>query len=99
MRRSISPVNTTNTPAIIATATAIASGEKRGWMIQNLGTNPLFINMGGTASTTVFHVVVKGGTGNEDGLGGSYAQSDGAVFQGTVTITGTSPRYTTLIMY
>ena len=100
MRRSISPVNTANTPSILTSAgTAVAAGEKRGWMIQNLGTNPLFINMGGTASTTVFHAVIKGGTANDDGLGGSYSQTQGAVFQQAVTVAGTTPRFTVTILY
>jgi hypothetical protein len=50
--------------------------------------------MGSGASTTVFHVVLKGGTGNDDGLGGSFSQFDGTVYTGIVTIAGTSPRYT-----
>lgn len=83
----------TNTPAIASAATALAAGERRGWMIQNSGTNPLFVLMGSGASTTVFHMVLKGGTGNDDGNGASYAENVGAVWQGIVTIAGTSPRY------
>lgn len=101
MRRSISPVEITNTPAIIATATALAAvdpGNRRGWKIQNLGTNPLFILEGDGASITVFHHVLKGGTGNDDGLGGSVSETQGAVYQGIITIAGTSPRYTVLEM-
>ena len=84
-----------NTPSIKSDATALASNTARtGWFIQNLGTNPLFVNMGGTASTTVFHTVLKGGTGNDDGSGGSVGQEKGVVFTGTITVAGTSPRYT-----
>ena len=94
MRRSISPVNTASTPSIASATTAIAAAERRGWGIQNLGTNTLFVLMGTGASTTVFNWVLKGGTGNDDGLGGSVAQTVGAVYQGTISIAGTSPRYT-----
>lgn len=89
--------STANTPAIIATATAIPANLNRGaWMIQNLGTNALFVLLGSGASTSVFHVVLKGGTGNDDGLGGLISQSSGVVYTGIITIAGTSPRYTTL---
>ena len=83
-----------NTPSIMSSATALASNPARtGWFIQNLGTNALFVRMGGTASTSVFHTVLKAGTGNDDGSGGSVGQEQGVVFTGIITIDGTSPRY------
>jgi hypothetical protein len=88
-----------NTPAILSAATAIAANADRGgFFIQNLGTNALFVLLGSGASTTVFHMVLKAGTGNDDGTGGSYSQGiDGSlVYTGIITIAGTSPRYTTL---
>lgn len=84
-----------NTPSIASSATALASNPARtGWNIQNLGQNALFVNMGGTASTTVFHVVLKAGSANDDGTGGTVGQEQGVVFTGAITIAGTSPRYT-----
>jgi hypothetical protein len=62
-------------------------------MIQNLGTNPLFVRLGSGASTTVFNFILKGGTGNDDGLGGYYEKLDGTIFTGIITIAGTNPRY------
>lgn len=86
---------TANTPSIASAATAIAANESRaGWMIQNLGQNALFVRLGTGASTTVFHVVLKAATANDDGTGGSIAQFDGTVYTGIITIAGTSPRYT-----
>jgi len=86
-----------NTPAISSAATALAANPKRNaFQIQNLGTNPLFVLLGSGASITVFHQVLKGGTGNDDGLGGSFSMSTGTVYTGIVTIAGTSPRYTIL---
>lgn len=83
-----------NTPAISSDATALASNKARiGWSIQNLGTNPLFVLLGSGASTTVFHYVLKGGTANDDGLGGSLVFNDVTVYNGIVTVAGTSPRY------
>lgn len=83
-----------NTPSIIATSTALASNPARvGWTIQNLGTNALFVLLGSGASTTVFHNVLKAGTGNDDGTGGSTGQEQGVIFTGIITVAGTSPRY------
>ncbi len=87
----------TSIPAIIATATALASNPARvGWSIQNLGQNPLFVLLGAGATSSVFHTVLKAGTGNDDGLGGSVSQTSGVVYTGIITIAGTSPRYTVL---
>lgn len=89
----------TNTPSIASAATALAANvARRGWLIQNLGQNPLFVLLGSGASTTVFHVVLKAGTGNDDGTGGMHSQAEGTVYTGIVTIAGTSPRYTVLEM-
>jgi len=91
----ICPMETANTPEIASAATALPANEVRGaWMIQNLGTNPLFVRLGTGASTSVFHVVLKGATANDDGTGGSFAQEAGVIWTGIVSIAGTSPRYT-----
>jgi hypothetical protein len=91
----ISQVSLSNTPSIASAATALAANKARGaWMIQNLGQNALFVRLGTGASTSVFHVVLKAGTANDDGTGGSFAQENGVVWVGEVSIAGTSPRYT-----
>ncbi len=83
-----------NTPAIISSATALASNPARtGWTIQNLGQNELFVLMGTGASTSVFHTVLKRGTANDDGTAGSVGQEQGVVYTGIITIAGSSPRY------
>lgn len=83
-----------NTPSIATGTTAIASNPARkGWQIQNVGINPLFVLLGNGASTSVFHAVLKGGTGASDGLGGSISQTSGAIYTGVITIAGTSPSY------
>ena len=86
-----------NTPSIASAATVLASNPARaGWQIQNLGVNPLFVLLGSGASTTVFHEVLKGGTGNDDGLGAKLTQFNNIVYTGIITIAGTSPRYSVL---
>jgi len=85
-----------NTPAILTPSTGdivIASNPARiAFSIQNLGINPLFILLGSGATTSIFHTVLKGGTGNDDGTGGSYSMEAGAIYTGAVSIAGTSPR-------
>lgn len=86
-----------NTPSIASAATALASNPARiAWSIQNLGQNTLYVLLGAGASSTVFHVALKAGTANDDGSGGSVAQEAGAVYNGIITVAGTSPRYTCL---
>ena len=86
---------TVNTPAIVSGATALAANNNRlGWAIQNVGTNPLFVLLGSGATSSVFHFVIKGGSANSDGNGGSLVFMSGAVYNGIVTIAGTSPLYT-----
>lgn len=93
----ICPMSRANTPAILSSTTALASNPARGaWLIQNQGTNPLFVLLGTGASTTVFHTILKGGSLADDGLGASMSQSNGVVYTGEITIAGTSPRYTVL---
>lgn len=84
-----------NVPVILTVAgTALASNDGRtAWSIQNLGTNPLFILRGAGASSTVFHTVLKAGSVNDDGTGGSISEEAGTVFSGLISVAGTSPRY------
>jgi hypothetical protein len=94
LRAIIAPVGVSSTPSIASDTTALAANANRGaWMIQNLGTNALFVRLGTGASSTVFNVVLKAGTGNDDGTGGSFAQESGVIFTGIISIAGTSPRY------
>lgn len=83
-----------NTPSIASAATALANNDARStFLIQNLGQNPLFVLLGSGASTSLFNVILKGGTSNDDGLGGTYSMEAGIVYTGIITIAGTSPRY------
>ena len=83
-----------NTPSILTGTTALAANPNRIlWQIHNVGTNPLFVLLGTGASTTVFHAVLKGGTGANDGLGASWSMTTGTVYTGVITVAGTSPSY------
>lgn len=93
-------VASTNTPAILSTKTPVAFSSKRvGWLIQNLGTNPLFVRLGDGGSTTVFNFVLAAGTVNDNGTGGMYAQTEGLIYSGPISIDGTAPRYTLTEFY
>ena len=88
---------TANTPSLASSTTAIAANAARiGWSIQNQGTNPLYIRLGASASTTVFHVCLKAAGAQDDGTGGLWSQMEGVVWTGVISIAGTSPRYTAL---
>jgi hypothetical protein len=91
----IAPMSVANTPTILTSAgTALAANPVRGgWMIQNTGTNPLFVLFGSGASATVFHANLKGGSVAEDGLGASISQTSGVIYTGIITVAGTSPRF------
>lgn len=75
------PQNTTaiNTPSLIAgngsTAVTIlaANTARRGFSVQNVGTTTAYVLIGNAASSSVYHYAIKGGTGNNDGFGGSLS--------------------------
>lgn len=90
----IAPIGVANTPIIASDPTALAANTARGaWSVQNLGTNPLFVLRGSGASTSVFHMVLKAGSGTDDGSGGVLSEAEGVVYTGIITVAGTSPRY------
>jgi hypothetical protein len=75
-------------------AVGIIGGAKvrRAFTIQNVGTNPIFVCMGFPASPTQFHAILKVGSADSDGNGGSFGQEGAVVFQGAVYIAGTNPK-------
>ena len=81
-------------PAIESAATALTANTNRGgFIIQNLGTNPLFVRFGAGASNTVFNFILRASAVNDDGTGGIFIANAGAIWTGEVTIAGTTPRY------
>ena len=95
MRKDVGTTLSINTPEILTAAgTALSENDDRkSWHIQNLGTNPIFVRIGGTASTTVFHLILKGGTAQDDGSGGFYGEDGNIVTGALISVAGTSPRY------
>lgn len=94
MNPTVRTQNATVTP-LASAATALASNKDRvGFMIQNLGTNPLFVKYGSGATSSDFSVVLKGSAVQDDGTGGVLSSADTAVYTGILTTAGTSPRYT-----
>ncbi len=65
-----------------------------GIIIQNLnGTDPLFIKFGDNASTSDFDLVLKKGSVNDDGLGGTLSY-DVLSYTGIISVAGASVRCT-----
>ncbi len=88
-----------NTPSVQTGATALAANQARvGFSIQNQGTNPLFVCFGSGATTSVYHVILKASTVAADGSGGIFTMLSGTVYNGVITVAGTSPSYTVLEM-
>lgn len=87
------------TTGLITSTTALASNtDRRHFLIQNEGTNKLFVKFGsGCDSTSVYDLVLKACTGAADGTGGSY-ESGAFVYTGIITVAGTNPSYTAFEM-
>lgn len=85
--------NSTTTLVTTAGTLLVANPARIAWGVQNMGTNPLAVYFGsGAAIGTVETKVLKGGTGANDGLGGSLDYDGPIVYNGIITIDGTSPR-------
>lgn len=95
MIETITEARTANVPAIVTTAgTALeANTLRKGFMIQNVGINTIYVRFGGVASSTVFHLVLKGGTADSDGNGGSISEMGATVYQGLISVAGTTPKF------
>jgi hypothetical protein len=58
-------------------------------VIQNLSTNPIYINFGTGASNTKFSIVLQGGSVQDDGKGGILSEQQ---YTGIISASGSSPR-------
>lgn len=90
----VSTTQNSNIPSILTTAgTALVANQARiGFSIQNVGMNPVYVLLGAGASASVYHFVLKGGTADNDGLGGSITFTSGIIFTGEVSFAGTTPK-------
>jgi len=71
-----------------------------GLIMQNLGTNPLFVKFGASASTSDFDLILPAATGSDNGTGGAQQFPLGGLTAGTtVSVAGTSPRFTMTRFY
>lgn len=82
----------TSTVPVIGTANAtvmtLAAGEKG--VIQNLDDAALAVRYGAACSTTVFTLILKGGTAASDGLGGTVVIDDWIGAVSVCAMTGTA---------
>lgn len=82
----------TNSGVITSATTVLSSNTSRkNWQIQNLGTNPLYVRLGASATTSSggYNFILQPGTANDDGKGGSFWDD---TYTGVVSVAGTSPR-------
>lgn len=79
---------TTNT--LPAVPSVFSGSSQSTFFIQNLGTNPLYVKWGASASVTDFNVVLAAGGVASDGTGGTHSQN---YYFGTISVAGTSPNY------
>ncbi len=92
----VTSTQSTNTPVITAGdgATAItilpANNARIGFTIQNVGTTTASVRYGAGASATVYHAAIKGGSADNDGLGGSVTFMGPTVYNGIITFFGAS---------
>ena len=79
------------------TATALVANPNRTYFqIQNMNTTPLYVFFGAGASGSNYHFILKGGTGSNDGTGGSYS-SGATVWRGLVTVYGSGGQAYTIL--
>lgn len=85
-----------NTPVIVAgdgsgSITILPANPARiGFTLQNVGSTVASVRLGAGASATVKHFDLKGGSADNDGLGGSVFFMTGAIYNGIVTFFGAS---------
>lgn len=86
-----------------ATTVTLANAGRSGFLIQNQGTNPLFVSLGVAAiatptggTTGTYHVVLKSSGTVSDGSGGTFSMLGGSCYTGSIFCTGTGPTYTFL---
>lgn len=98
MSTTILKTKTTSRTAILTSAgTALAADPARiSYKINNLGTNPLFVKEGASASTTDFDYILAAGTGADNGTGASYDSPADQVYTGIITVAGTTPRFSAM---
>ncbi|HWA06766.1 MAG TPA: hypothetical protein VG961_09475 [Ignavibacteria bacterium] len=87
-----------NTPAVQTSTTVLEANEyRKGWYIQNQAATKLYVCLGDTASSTVYHFILPAASGAADGTGGTFSQLSGVVFTGKITCyNGGTPSYTVL---
>lgn len=79
---------------VTSAGTLLADNPYRvGLIIQNLSTATAYIKFGNTASTSDFDLILKAGTGADDGLGGTLS-FDVLSYTGIITVAGSGVRIT-----
>jgi len=80
-----------NTPSVVAVSSGAvtvlnANLNRRGWQIVNVDAAVVDVRLGGTASSTVYHIPLKACGSAGDGTGGVVGQTSGTVFTGLISV-------------
>jgi hypothetical protein len=92
-------LNSATSAGGLQTSTTILAADsgRTFFTIQNQDTNPLYIAFGVTASSSVYHLVLKAGTGAHDGSGGVVSMESGMILGMAITCYSTgTPSYTVI---
>jgi hypothetical protein len=84
-----------STPSLSTQATVLAVNLSRaGFIMQNQGTNPIYVAFGSGATSSVYHIVLAKSTAAGDGSGAIFSMDSGVIYTGIVTAAGTGLSYT-----
>ena len=88
----------TSAGGLKTSTTILSANEARtSFMIQNQDTNPLFIAFGVTASSSVYHLILKACSSAADGSGGVCSMEAGAILSMVITCYSSgTPSYTAI---
>lgn len=79
-----------------STTALVANNARIAFSIQNQAANILYVKCGTGATTSDYTWTLKAASVAGDGTGGSVAMESGVVYNGIITIAGTSPSYSVL---
>lgn len=86
----MSIINKINSNGIQSDPVALEDRTREYGVIQNCGTNPLFVKFGSGCTTGNFDIILKACSVNDDGTGGLVEFGE----DGIVTVASSSLRYT-----
>lgn len=82
----------------IGTATSTtalnANSDRIGFVIQNVGTNVIYVALNSTVTTSAYDYLLQGGSAGADGKGGVLSLTNQLSYTGIVTVQGAALSFT-----